>query len=94
MQQKAANCLVIAGAISAALLAIKQNTNIFDDVSTVERERCYGVARAGSNDCGTSKHSCAKRAIYDRQPDEWKMVPAGTCVNIGGSLISSDKPQL
>jgi uncharacterized membrane protein len=29
--------------------------------------------------------------MYDRQPDEWKMVPAGTCVNIGGSLIPGDK---
>jgi len=92
MQQKAANCLVIAGAISAALLAIRQNTNFLSDMSTVERKRCYGVARAGSNDCGTAKHSCAKRAMYDRQADEWKMVPAGTCVNIGGSLIPSDNP--
>jgi uncharacterized membrane protein len=93
MEQKTANYLVIAGAISAALLAIKQNTNVFDGVSTVERERCYGVARAGANDCGTGKHSCAKRAMYDRQPDEWKMVPEGTCVNIGGSLTPSDKAQ-
>ena len=91
MQQRAANYLVIAGAISAALLAIRQNTNFFNDMSSIERERCYGVARAGSNDCGTAKHSCAKRAMYDRQPDEWKMVAAGTCVNIGGSLIPGDK---
>jgi uncharacterized membrane protein len=94
MQQKAANCLVIAGAIGAALLAIQRNTNLFDDMSAGERERCYGVARAGSNDCGTDKHSCAKRAMYDRQLDEWKMVPAGTCVNLGGSLTSSPKTQL
>ena len=91
MQQRSANYLVIAGAISAALLAIQQNTNFFDDKSAVERERCYGVALAGSNDCGNGKHSCAKRAMHDRQPDEWKMVPAGTCVNIGGSLNPSDK---
>ena len=91
MQQRAANYLVIAGAISAALLAIRQNTNFFNDMSTIERERCYGVARAGSNDCGTAKHSCAKRAMYDRQPDEWKMVPAGTCVNSGGSLTPGDE---
>jgi uncharacterized membrane protein len=29
--------------------------------------------------------------MYDRQPDEWKMVPAGTCVNIGGSLEPGDQ---
>ena len=93
MQRKAANGLVIASAIGAALLAIRENTNFFSTASTVERERCYGVARAGSNDCGTAKHSCAKRAMYDHQPDEWKMVPAGTCVNTGGWLISDDEPK-
>lgn len=93
MQKKSANSLVIAGAISAALLAVQQNTYVFADMSAIERERCYGVARAGNNDCGNGKHSCAKRAMYDRQPDEWKMVPAGTCEKIGGRLKSSDPAQ-
>ena len=94
MHKKVANSLVIAGAIGAALLAVQQNTYLFSDMALIERERCYGVARAGGNDCGTGKHSCAQRAMYDRQPDEWKMVPTGTCLKIGGSLMSSDKTQL
>ena len=94
MQKKIANSLVIAGAIGAALLALQQNTYLFSDMAAIERERCYGVARAGNNDCGNGKHSCARHAMVDRQADEWKMVPAGTCIKLGGSRMSSDKTQL
>ena len=47
-------------------------------------EKCYGVAKAGQNDCGTSKHSCAAQAKADSDPGEWKYVPKGTCEKIGG----------
>jgi uncharacterized membrane protein len=49
-----------------------------------EREKCYGVAKAGQNDCGTASHSCAGKATRDNAPDEWKYVPKGTCEKIGG----------
>jgi uncharacterized membrane protein len=94
MNKKIANSVVIGGAIGAALLALQQNSELFSPGRAIERERCYGIARAGNNDCGNGKHSCAHRAIYDRQPDEWKMVPSGTCLRLGGRLMSSDKTQL
>jgi uncharacterized membrane protein len=96
MQKKLANSFVIVGAIGAALLAVQQNTNLFsggEGWGAMERERCYGIAKAGANDCGNGRHSCAGRAIADAQPEEWKMVPAGTCEKIGGSLKSSDGTQ-
>ncbi len=49
-------------------------------------EKCYGIAKAGHNDCGTSKHGCATLAKVDRDPLDWKMVPQGTCRKIGGAL--------
>ncbi|MFO1316953.1 MAG: DUF2282 domain-containing protein [Burkholderiales bacterium] len=49
-------------------------------------ERCYGVAKAGQNDCGTSKHGCATLAKVDRDPEDWKLVPKGTCLKMGGKL--------
>lgn len=49
-------------------------------------EKCYGVAKAGQNDCATAKHSCAALAKVDRDPDEWKFVPKGTCKKMGGRL--------
>ena len=51
-------------------------------------EKCYGVAKQGKNDCGTSKHSCAAQATVDSDPEEWVYVPEGTCSKIvGGSLV-------
>jgi len=49
-------------------------------------EKCYGVAKAGQNDCGTSKHDCATHSKHDHDPEEWKQVPKGTCQKIGGVL--------
>lgn len=49
-----------------------------------EKEKCYGVAKAGQNDCGTAAHSCAGKAKKDNAADEWKMVPRGTCEKMGG----------
>jgi uncharacterized membrane protein len=50
-----------------------------------ETEKCYGVAKAGKNDCGTATHSCAGQAKTDNDPAEWKKVPKGTCAQMGGS---------
>lgn len=49
-----------------------------------EREKCYGIAKAGQNDCGTAAHTCAGKAKKDNAPDEWKYVPKGTCEKLGG----------
>ena len=97
MQRKFANAAVITAAVGAAVLAVERHTNLFTSVEETgahERERCYGIAKAGQNDCGTATHACAGRATADHQPFEWKMVPAGTCEKVhGGSLKSSDESQ-
>ena len=48
------------------------------------KEKCYGVAKAGQNDCGTARHSCAGKSTKDNASDEWKYVPKGTCAQLGG----------
>lgn len=52
-------------------------------------EKCYGIAKAGQNDCGTATHTCAGKAKKDNAPDEWKYVPKGTCEKVGGKKKSS-----
>ena len=47
-------------------------------------EKCYGVVKAGQNNCGTSKHACAGQATKDGDPAEWIYVPDGTCAKIVG----------
>ena len=51
----------------------------------VEQVKCYGVAKAGQNDCATAKHACAAQgAKVDKDPNEWKYVAKGTCEQMGG----------
>ena len=53
-------------------------------------EKCYGVAKAGKNDCQTDHSSCAGTSKSDGQKDAWISVPKGACEKIvGGSLNSS-----
>jgi uncharacterized membrane protein len=47
-------------------------------------EKCYGVVKAGLNDCQTSTHSCAGTSTMDDQKDAWIYVPAGTCSKLTG----------
>lgn len=55
-------------------------------VRTYKYERCYGVAKAGLNDCFTAYSSCAGTSKQDAQKDAWVYVPDGTCKKlIGGS---------
>ena len=52
-----------------------------------EAEKCYGVAKAGKNDCQTANSSCAGTSHTDNQSDAWIYVPKGTCEKIvGGNL--------
>jgi uncharacterized membrane protein len=51
-----------------------------------EAEKCYGVVKAGKNDCQTASSSCAGTSKRDNQGDAWLYVPAGSCAKmVGGS---------
>jgi len=52
------------------------------------KEKCYGVAKAGQNDCAskTGSHSCAGQAKTDNDPNEWKYVAKGTCATMGAQM--------
>lgn len=52
-------------------------------------DKCYGIAKAGQNDCGTARHTCAGKATRDNDPYEWKYVPKGTCEKLGGHATPS-----
>lgn len=47
------------------------------------QEKCYGVAKAGQNDCAAGPGTtCSGTAKADYQGNAWKHVPAGTCTKI------------
>jgi uncharacterized membrane protein len=66
----------------AALIALGAQSAAAEDKAP--KEKCYGIAKAGQNDCGTARHSCAGKATRDNAPDEWKYVTKGTCEKLGG----------
>ncbi len=54
-------------------------------------EKCYGIVKAGMNDCGSSNHACAGQASKDRDANEWVYVPKGTCKKIAGGKTKDKK---
>ena len=76
----------IASLMALALTANAQELS-HPEKPTYKYEKCYGVARAGQNDCFTASNSCAAATEQDGQKDAWIYVPDGTCKKIvGGSL--------
>jgi uncharacterized membrane protein len=51
-------------------------------------EKCYGIVKAGRNDCATAKHGCAGQAKADAEGDEWIALPKGTCAKIVGASLT------
>ena len=77
---------LLSAALGSLLLASVQASA--DDAKT---EKCYGVAKAGKNDCATNAHGCATEAKKDRDPSEWISVPKGTCDKIAGGKTTPGK---
>jgi uncharacterized membrane protein len=69
----------LAGACAANASAAGQTDTVKD-----EQQKCYGIAKAGQNDCGTAAHDCSGQARVDNDPAEWKFVAKGTCQQAGG----------
>ena len=84
----------LAAAAMAGLLALGSTSAMAQDKKNMEK--CWGVAKAGQNDCGSNKtaHSCAGHSKTDYDPEDFKVVKAGTCVKIGGSLVQGKPGRL
>lgn len=57
------------------------------------KEKCYGVAKAGANDCAAANgaHSCAGQSKKDMDPNTFKMVAKGSCEKMGGMMMAPKK---
>lgn len=75
--------LVLQAALACALATLATGAAQAADPN---QEKCFGIAKAGQNDCANlaGTHSCAGQSKVDKDPGEWKLVPKGTCVNLGG----------
>jgi uncharacterized membrane protein len=87
MNQRTMITTAAASLMSLALLsspALAQNA---------AKEKCFGIAKAGQNDCAnlSGSHSCAGQSKVDNDKGEWKYVAAGTCKTMGGMSMDEAK---
>jgi len=80
MNKSALLATAVAAAVGASLAAVPAAA------ADKKMEKCFGVAKAGANDCTTATSSCAGTSTVDGQKDAWVLVPAGLCDRlVGGS---------
>lgn len=88
----AVSSALIASAFATALSAGSLLT--VTGASAAGKEKCFGVALAGQNDCAAGAGtSCAGTSTVDFQGNSWKYVERGTCVSMsmdGGRAGSLD----
>ena len=74
----AVSSLIAVGGLTAATQASAQ-----------DMEKCYGVVAAGKNDCAGAGHTCQGQATADASPDEFILLPAGTCDRLTGGEVKT-----
>ena len=86
MKNQALVSSALAAALSLGLVAQAQ-------AQDKAKEKCYGIAKAGQNDCAnlSGTHSCAGQSKADNAADEWKYVAKGTCAKLGGKTADEAK---
>lgn len=91
------NTIKSSAALAAIIIAsVASSAAQADGDNRSAMEKCYGVAKAGQNDCKAGAGTtCAGTSKVDYQGNAWKLVPAGTCAKIKtphghGSLTPSN----
>jgi uncharacterized membrane protein len=79
--------LILASAIATALSLSAVGASAQEH----KTDKCFGIAKAGKNDCQTAASSCAGTSKKDAQTDAWLAVPAGTCLKIAGGALEPKK---
>lgn len=62
---------------------------------TADKEKCFGVALKGKNDCAAGAGTtCAGTSKIDHQGNAWSLVPTGTCVKTASKTSPTGYGQL
>ena len=85
--KNAVSSLVLAGAVTTALANIAAAAPLtkaeVDAATAAHKEKCFGVALKGQNDCAAGPGTtCQGTSTTDFQGNAWKFVQGGTCVSI------------
>ena len=87
MNQRA---MIAAAAASLMSLAFVSATAVAQEK---EKEKCFGIAKAGQNDCANlaGTHTCAGQSKVSNDKGEWKYVAKGTCKEMKGMSMDEAK---
>jgi uncharacterized membrane protein len=79
--------------IAAAAASLMSLALVSAPVAAQEKEKCFGIAKAGQNDCAnlSGTHSCAGQSKVSDNKDEWKYVAKGTCKDMKGMTMDEAK---
>jgi uncharacterized membrane protein len=79
--------IFIAAALASAIAPVVLSAQKPAPAPTFKAEKCYGIAKAGKNDCAsTGNNSCGGTSKLNSDPKAWIYVPEGYCERIvGGS---------
>jgi len=79
--------------IAATAAAVMSLSMIAVPAAAQEKEKCFGIAKAGQNDCSsvTGTHSCAGQSKVDMDKMEWKYVAKGSCKDMKGLSLEEAK---
>ena len=83
----------IAAAVAGAIATVTLATSASADDATAGKEKCFGVSKAGENDCAGATHSCAGQSKVSNNGQDWKLVKTGTCVSMGGKTQAFSTPK-
>ena len=83
--------LLIAAAVATALATPIASQAGPAPKPRFEAEKCYGIVKAGKNDCQTANSSCAGTSKRDNQGDAWIYMPAGSCEKLVGGATQPKK---
>jgi uncharacterized membrane protein len=88
--------LVVSSAAACALmLGLIGQSGAADD-KKLPMEKCFGIAKAGQNDCAnlSGSHSCAGQTKVDADPADWRYVGKGTCKDMKGMTEAEAKMKM
>ncbi|UUZ65557.1 DUF2282 domain-containing protein [Polaromonas sp. P1(28)-13] len=82
--------------IAAAAASLLSTLLVATPVAAQSKEKCYGIAQAGQNDCASFSglHSCAGQTKASNDIADWKYVAKGTCAGMKGLTAAQAKAKI
>ena len=81
---KMTNRILLSSALALAVAGIS-------DAKAAAKELCYGVAKAGQNDCKTPGGSCQGSSKIDNDKNAFLALPKGVCAKLAGGTLKGKK---